>query len=265
MNVLENQSLIRKRLQEKMKKGEKSIATYLMLGYPDLKTSVNAMLELAKFDVDVIEIGFPFSDPIADGPIIQNAGNIALQHRVTIENLWETVRLLSTETKTLPLVMTYGNIPYQYGLENFSRHGLEAGLKGIILPDMPPKYFPPELQILNPIFLASPITNTKRLEELINKTSGFLYLVSHLGITGETTNLDNRLIQLIKEIKEIDNTLPKFLGFGIKDKDSVRKALNLGSDGIVIGSALIKTLNSKNNYSKLNLFMKEIMNELNNF
>lgn len=263
MNVLESQSLIRKRLQDNIQKGKKSIATYLMLGYPTLQTSVNAMLELAKFDVDIIEIGFPFSDPIADGPVIQHASTIALQQGVTIENLWDTVSRLSSETNALPLVMTYGNIPYQYGLEKFSKDGRQVGVKGLILPDVPPKYFPQELQALNPIFLASPLTNNNRLQELVNKTTGFLYLVSHLGITGETAQIDSRLIQLIKKIKEIDNTLPKLLGFGISDKYSVRNALNLGSDGIIIGSALIKTLSPKNDFSKLDLLMKEITDELN--
>lgn len=261
MNVLENNSLIRKRLQENMQSGKKSIATYLMLGYPDLQKSINAMLELTKFDVDIIEIGFPFSDPIADGPVIQHASNVALQQNVTIENLLDTVKMLS-ETNALPIVMTYGNIPYQYGLEKFCKDGVDAGVKGLILPDIPPKYFPQELHALNPIFLASPLTNINRLQELVNKTTGFLYLVSHLGITGETAQLDSRLIQLIKNIQEIDNTLPKLLGFGISDKKSVRNALNLGSDGIIIGSALIKTLGTQDNFSKLDRLMKEITDEL---
>ncbi len=264
MSILENQSLIRKRLHDNISKGKKSIATYLMLGYPDLQSSVNAMIELAKFDIDIIEIGFPFSDPIADGPIIQNASNIALQQGVTIENLWDAVRLITSETKALPLVMTYGNIPYQYGFEKFCRYGVEAGVQGIILPDVPPKYYPQQLQELNPIFLASPLTNATRLQELINKTKGFLYVVSHLGITGETAQLDDRLIQLIKKIKEIDNTLPKLLGFGISNKNSVRNALNLGFDGIIIGSALIKTLDVHDDFSKLHLLMEEITAELQN-
>ena len=259
MNVIATQSTIRKRLEENIQAGKKSIATYLMLGYPTLEISVNAMLELASFGVDIIEIGFPFSDPIADGPTIQHASNVALQQGITLKNLWDTVKIISSQTDSLPLVMTYGNIPFQYGFEKFCSQGIAAGLQGIILPDIPPKHFPDTLRGLQPIFLASPLTHEQRLHELIKQTTGFLYLVSHLGITGQVAETDARLRGLVEKIKIIDNNLPVLLGFGISDKKSVRNALNLGVDGIIVGSALINSLTNQTDFSKFHSVMDQIL------
>ena len=200
MNVIATQSTIRKRLEENIEEGKKSIATYLMLGYPTLDISVNDMIELAKSGVDIIEIGFPFSDPIADGPTIQHASNVALQHSISIKDLWNTAKIISSQTDSLPLVMTYGNIPFQYGFDKFCTQGIAAGLQGIILPDIPPKHFPDTLHGLHPIFLASPLTNEQRLHELIKNTTGFLYLVSHLGITGQVAEVDLRLRGLVDKV-----------------------------------------------------------------
>ena len=229
MQTSKNQSLIRKRLEENISLGKETLAAYLMLRYPNLETSVKAMLTLANLNVDIIEIYFPFSDPIADGQVIQEAGSVALHQGITINDLWDTAKLISEETNSIPLIMTYANIPFQYGFEKFCQKGLESGLQGVIIPDMPPKYFPDDLVDLHPIYLASPLTSDGRLQELVNSTSGFLYLISHLGITGEKSNLDTRLKSLVDKVKALEAELPVLLGFGISDDKSVKKCNENGS------------------------------------
>lgn len=251
MEVLNHYSLIRKRLEENIREGKKSMAAYLMLGYPDLKTSIKAMIELTDLGVDIIEIGFPFSDPTADGPVIQAAGATALKQGVTLDDLFNTVHLISKDTNSLPLVMTYGNIPFQYGFDKFIQKGVSSGLQGVIFPDIPPKHFPKELTPLKPIYLASPLTNDQRLEELVNSTTGFLYLVSHLGITGDRSLVDQRLVQLVSKVKKINSDIPVMLGFGISDQNGVTNAMKIGVDGIVVGSALIKAVGKDGNLQKL--------------
>lgn len=251
MEVVNNYSLIRKRLEENINEGKKSMAAYLMLGYPDLKTSTKAMIELTNLGVDIIEIGFPFSDPTADGPVIQAAGATALKKGVTLDDLWDVTNKISKETNSHPLVMTYGNIPFQYGFERFVQKGLSAGLQGVIFPDIPPKHFPKELNQLKPIYLASPLTNDQRLVELVNSTTGFLYLISHLGITGDKSLVDQRLVHLVSKVKKINSDVPVMLGFGISDDKGVANAMKIGVDGVIVGSALIKALGTEGNLQKL--------------
>lgn len=263
MQASEKQSLIRKKLEENINKGKKSLAAYLMLGYPDLETSRRAMIEVAKLGADIIEIGFPFSDPIADGPTIQEAASIALQQGITMNDLWDTAKMISEKTNAVPLVMTYANIPFQYGYEKFCSKALDSGIQGCIFPDMPPKYLPDELIDLHPIYLSSPLTSDSRLHELVNSTTGFLYLISHLGITGEQSNLDTRLTDLVRKVKEINSDLPVLLGFGISDEASVKRAMEMGVDGVIVGSALIKALGKDGDIQKLQALIQVLQKGLN--
>lgn len=258
MPIINANGTIRELLEKKIKSGVGGFAAYLMLGYPDYETSIESMVEAAKNGADIIEIGIPFSDPIADGPIIQHAGNVAIKNNVQPSDAWNAVREIRKRTKALPLIMTYANIPMQYGFDNFSKDAYQAGVRGIILPDMPPELYPTELESLDPIFLVSPLTISERLNLLIEKSRGFIYLVSNLGITGEQRSYDQRLIKLIDHIKKVDPNLPKLLGFGIHNKNSTKAALRIGMDGVIVGSALLESLGDNGNIPKMINLVKEI-------
>lgn len=253
-----NNGTIRELLEKKINSGIGGFAAYLMLGYPDYETSVESMIEAAKNGADIIEIGIPFSDPIADGPIIQHAGNLAIKNNTQPSDAWKAVREIKKRTKALPLVMTYANIPMQYGFDDFAKDAYQAGVRGIILPDVPPELFPEELESLDPIFLVSPLTQPERLDLLIKKSNGFIYLVSNLGITGEQRSYDRRLIGLIDYIKKVDPNIPKLLGFGIHDKESTNEALRFGMDGVIVGSALIKALGDNGDITKMTSLVQDI-------
>ncbi|MFX1252301.1 MAG: tryptophan synthase subunit alpha [Promethearchaeota archaeon] len=250
---------IRSLLKNRIQKERGALAAYLMLGYPEYETSVEAMIAVANEGADIIEIGIPFSDPIADGPIIQHAGNVAIANGIRPSDTWDAARHIRKRTKALPLIMTYVNIPMQYGFRKFAHDAYQAGVRGIILPDVPPELFPKELLLLNPIFLASPLTTPTRLKLLVNKTHSFLYVVSNLGITGEQRLFDSRICQLVENITQIDSTLPKLLGFGVHDHRSAKKALDYGTDGVVVGSALLQALGDDGNISNLINIVQDIL------
>lgn len=256
-NIVQNQKL-RESLNKRIKSGHKCFAAYLTLGYPNLETSIEAMVAVAKQGADIIEIGIPFSDPIADGPIIQYTGNYALQQGIKPYHTWEASSVIKKRTSALPVVMTYANIPFHYGYKQFAKDARKAEINGLILPDLPIEQYPLELEILDPIYLVSPLTKEERLHLLIESTGGFLYVISHLGITGEQQAYDTRLHFVIEKAKKINPLVPLLLGFGVHDKNSARKALNFGIDGIVVGSALLNTLGEKGDIEKLELLMQEI-------
>ncbi|MFX0093858.1 MAG: tryptophan synthase subunit alpha [Candidatus Hodarchaeota archaeon] len=260
-NVLKTDA-IRPLLRNRIQNGRGGFAAYLMLGYPDYETSVEAMIAVAKEGADIIEIGIPFSDPIADGPVIQHAGTIAIANGVHPADTWAAARTIRKRTKALPVVMTYANIPMQYGFARFAHDACQAGVRGIILPDVPPELFPEELLVLNPIFLASPLTIPNRLELLVNKTHGFLYIMSNLGITGEQRFYDPRIRYIVNHVNQMDSNLPKLLGFGVHDFKSAQNALACGMDGVIVGSALIQALGDGGDISLLSNVVRDIIRGL---
>ena len=258
MNSMVQNQKIRTLLQKRIESGHGCFAAYLTLGYPDLETSIEAMVASAKQGVDIIEIGVPFSDPIADGPIIQYTGNYALQQGNKPYHAWKASTEIRKRTSALPIIMTYANIPFHYGYSKFAKKARESGICGLILPDLPLEYYPLELEMLEPIYLVSTLTKKERLRLLAEATNGFLYLISHLGITGEQQAYDTRLRSIIEESKKIDPSLPVLLGFGVHDEKSARNALDLGTDGIIVGSALLKTLGNNGDIGKLEELVHDI-------
>jgi tryptophan synthase alpha chain len=231
------------RFAELKKQDRAAFITFLMAGDPDPATSLDILKALPKAGADVIEIGMPFTDPMADGPAIQAAGLRALKAGMTLKKTLAMVRAFRTGDATTPLVlMGYYNPIYIYGVEKFLADAKSAGVDGLIVVDLPPEEdeelcLPALKAGLNFIRLATPTTDDKRLPAVLTNTSGFVYYVSITGITGSAAPDPGKVSGAVTRIKR-HTGLPVCVGFGVRTGDQAR-AIAEGADGVVVGSVLV--------------------------
>ena len=197
-------SRIKNKFSELNQKNEKALIAYIMVGYPNEKSTISAINGLIKGGADIIELGFPFSDPIADGPVIQNASNISLNKGAKIEKFFQIIKKIRKKTDIPLILMTYTNILYSKGYNKFMQKAKNSGIDGLILPDMAieesKKYLSAARKNkLDTIFLISPNTSTERINKILKATTGFLYLVSMFGTTGMQTKIQNYTVEAIKK------------------------------------------------------------------
>lgn len=234
------------RFAELKKAGRSAFVTYVMAGDPDLTTSLNIVKALPKAGADVIELGIPFTDPMADGPSIQAAGLRALKNGMTLSKTLELVRGFRKDDDVTPLVlMGYYNPIYIYGVDRFLADAKTAGVDGLIIVDLPPEEddelcIPALKAGLNFIRLATPTTDDKRLPAVLANTSGFVYYVSIAGITGAAAADANAVGEAVVRIKRYTK-LPICVGFGIRTPEAAR-AIAEKADGSVVGTALVDAL-----------------------
>jgi tryptophan synthase alpha chain len=234
------------RFAELAKQGRSAFVTFLMAGDPDPKTSLDILKALPKAGADVIEIGMPFTDPMADGPSIQAAGLRALKAGMTLKKTLEMVRGFRKDDNTTPLVlMGYYNPIYIYGVDKFLVDAKAAGVDGLIIVDLPPEEdtelcIPAMKAGLNFIRLATPTTDDKRLPAVLANTSGFVYYVSITGITGSASADTNAVGEAVARIKR-HTKLPVCVGFGIRTPNAAR-AIAENANGAVVGTALVDAL-----------------------
>lgn len=237
---------IDRRFAELKTEGRAALVTFLVAGDPDAETSLAILNALPRAGADVIELGMPFTDPMADGPAIQAAGQRALKAGQTMRKTLDMVRAFRKSDDTTPIVlMGYYNPIYIYGVEKFLADAKPAGIDGLIVVDLPPEEDSelclPALQAgLNFIRLATPTTDDKRLPAVLANTSGFVYYVSITGITGMATPDTGKVNAAVARIKR-HTRLPVAVGFGVKTAEHAR-AIAEGADGVVVGSALIDAL-----------------------
>jgi tryptophan synthase alpha chain len=228
------------------KEGRAALVTFTMAGDPDYATSVAILKALPKAGADVIELGMPFTDPMADGPAIQAAGLRALKAGQTLAKTLAAVREFRNGDDTTPLVlMGYYNPIYIYGVVRFLADAKAAGVDGLIVVDLPPEEdselcLPAMKADINFIRLATPTTDDKRLPVVLTNTSGFVYYVSITGITGAAAPDTAKVTAAVARIKR-HTTLPVCVGFGVRTADHAR-AIAAGADGVVVGSALVEAL-----------------------
>lgn len=221
-----------------------ALITYLTAGYPSLEVSPSLVLALQAGGADLIELGIPFSDPVADGPTIQKASYQALQAGVTPEACLDLVKVLREAGLCVPLLlMGYYNPILAYGIERFVSRCAQVGVDGLIVPDLPPEEAKPlreacQRRGLAMVFLVAPTTRPERMAYIAAQTSGFLYVVSRLGTTGGDHTPDAALEQLLKATKNVAQT-PVAVGFGVSRPEVAHHLAHL-ADGVIVGSAIVE-------------------------
>ena len=211
------------------KKTGKIINVYCTAGYPELESTMNVMRALQANGVDLIELGMPYSDPLADGPVIQASSSRALNNGMTISKLFEQLKDFRKEIKTPVVLMGYLNPLLQYGFEKFCAKAAEVGIDGLIIPDIPIYEYETEYKNivkkygLDFIFLVTPETSEERIKKLDELSSGFLYAVSSSSITGSDKNF-SEVETYLQRLKKMNLKNPVLVGFGIKDKSTFETA-----------------------------------------
>ncbi|ETN96901.1 tryptophan synthase subunit alpha [Zhouia amylolytica] len=238
------------RIHKKLEEDKKLLSIYFTAGYPDLEDTVPIIERLQNNGVDMIEIGLPFSDPLADGPTIQESSTKALKNGMTTKKLFEQLKDIR-ETVHIPLIiMGYFNPMMQYGVEAFCAKCAEIGIDGLIIPDLPVDVYEEEYKTLfekyglSNVFLITPQTSDERIRFIDSVSDGFIYMVSSASVTGAKNTFGNVQTQYFERVDQLQLKNPQIVGFGISNKDTFNAATKLAK-GAIIGSAFIKTLNSK--------------------
>ncbi len=233
------------------KKSEEILNIYFTAGYPQLNDTATIITELEKSGVDLIEVGIPYSDPLADGPTIQASGCQALENGFTLKILFEQIAEVRKTANVPIILMGYVNQMMQYGVTEFVEKCAEVGVDGLIIPDLPPKVFDEEYKELfeknnlSFTFLITPQTSDERIRLLDGLTTGFLYVVSSASITGAKTGISDTQIKYFEHINEEGLIKsPKLIGFGISDNETFMTASRY-ANGAIIGSGFIKMLANK--------------------
>lgn len=231
------------RSAKKTRKG--ALVGYLPVGFPDLDTSVAAAVAMAQEGVDVIEFGVPYSDPVMDGLVIQQATAEALEQGFTISDVFEAVRRVRAEVDVPVLVMTYFNPVLQYGVDRFARDLASAGGAGLITPDITPDAAAEWISVseqygLDRVFLAAPTSSDERLAMIASESRGFVYTVSTMGITGERDSLDQAARELTGRLREAGAPLA-CVGIGISTAEHVATTLEY-ADGAIVGTVFVRAL-----------------------
>ncbi|MEW6661389.1 MAG: tryptophan synthase subunit alpha [Bacillota bacterium] len=226
-------------------KGQKALIPYVSCGDPSLEFTEKLVLKLADAGADIIELGIPYSDPVADGPTIQKAAQRALAGGISLEKIFGLVASLRERIQTPLILMTYFNPIYRYGLEKFVFRALQARVDGIIVPDLPPEEAGTLKEITNSanmdlIFLVAPTSTDHRMKKIGVLASGFIYCVSVTGVTGSRENIASGLDTFLKRVRS-HTDLPLAVGFGISSPETARQAAQV-ADGVIVGSSIIELI-----------------------
>jgi len=240
------------------KEKSKAFITYITAGYPSLSTTERIVLELEKQGVDIIEIGMPFSDPMADGLTIQKSSEESLRKGTTLRKVLTVVKNIRKKSQIPIVLMSYLNPVYRYGIKRFVKNAVRCGVDGAIFPDLPPEEASEfekasRTKDFYIIFLASPTSTSERIKVIARHSKGFIYYVSLMGVTGARDYLAPNISRNIKKIKRITDK-PICVGFGISDERQAR-IISRVADGVIVGSAVINIISK---YEKKNILVKVV-------
>ncbi|MCH7413544.1 tryptophan synthase subunit alpha [Belliella sp. R4-6] len=246
-------------------KKERALSIYFTAGFPALEDTLPTMQAIEEAGADIIEIGVPYSDPIADGPTIQDSNMIALENGMSLKKLFEQIKDMR-QTVSIPVVlMGYLNPIIQYGMEAFLQKCKEVGVDGLILPDLPMQQYLDEFKEmfdqygLSNTFLISPQTSESRIREIDENSNGFIYMVSSHSITGAKTGISEEQISYFKRVQDMNLKNPRLIGFGISDAETFTTASKYGN-GAIIGSAFIKVVkDSKNLNADIKSYIQSVI------
>lgn len=247
-------------------KRENLLTVYFTAGYPKLDDTETIICSLAESGANIIEIGIPYSDPLADGPVIQESGMAAIDNGMTLQVLFNQLTDIRTKTQVPLILMGYFNQLLQYGVDKFLDDCVKVGIDGLIIPDLPlmeyEQFYKDKLtdRNISISFLITPQTEESRIHKVDALSTGFIYVVSDSSITGMKTGISSQQISYFERIKSLQLSTPQLIGFGISDRESYLTASKY-ANGAIIGSAFIKHLKGKNEVDKatsdfINLILK---------
>nr|MBC7611429.1 tryptophan synthase subunit alpha [Pseudopedobacter sp.] len=246
------------------KKKNDILSIYFTAGYPEIGATLKIAEALEKAGADFLEIGFPYSDPLADGPVIQHSSQVAIENGMTLKVLFEQLKDLRSRVSIPILLMGYANPMIQYGVSNFCKVAAEVGMDGVIVPDLP-LYEYEELYKndfidngLSNIFLVTPQTSEERIRKIDSLSNGFIYLLSSSSTTGKDLNVSKEIGDYYNRVKAMHLKNPLIIGFGISDHQSFSRA-NQYANGAIVGTAFVKELGDPENYlSHIPEFIRKI-------
>jgi tryptophan synthase alpha chain len=244
-------------------KKDNLLSIYFTAGYPELNTTVAIAEALEKAGVDFLEIGFPYSDPVADGPTVQHSSEKALENGMTLNQLFEELKDMRKRVSIPILLMGYVNPMVQYGIERFCKKAAEVGVDGVIVPDLPmyeyealyAKYF--KDNGLSNIFLVTPQTSEERIRKIDTLSNSFIYLLSSSTITGKGLELSNTIEDYYKRVRAMQLKNPAIIGFGITNNETFTKACEYAR-GAIVGSAFVRLLGTENYLKRIPEFIRSI-------
>lgn len=251
------------RIDQVFKDKRDILNVYFTAGYPQLDDTLRIAKALELAGADMLEIGMPFSDPVADGPTIQESSQQALNNGMTIQKLFDQLEDMRKEVSVPVLLMGYLNPVLQYGIERFCDKCNEVGVDGLIIPDLPMSEYLEHYSSsfknngIHNIFLISPNTLEDRIREIDEKSSGFIYVVSSSSITGAKSGVQDGQVEYYRRIQSMKLSNPRLIGFGISDHDTFRNACTY-ADGGIIGSAFINQLKKNSSQKAIEAFVKSI-------
>ena len=250
------------RINQKLKEDKKLLSIYFTAGYPNIDDTVSIIQNLEKSGVDMIEIGLPFSDPLADGPTIQASSTQALKNGMTSELLFNQLKDIRTSVSIPLIIMGYFNPILQYGVEAFCKKCQDIGIDGLIIPDLPVDVYNDQYKetfekfgLIN-VFLITPQTSVERIEFIDSISNGFIYMVSSASVTGSSSGFGDVQTNYFKRIAEMNLKNPQIVGFGISDNETFSQATKFAK-GAIIGSAFIKYV-TNNSIDHIDRFITRI-------
>jgi tryptophan synthase alpha chain len=225
---------------------ECALIPFITAGDPDLKTTAQALRVLDQSGADIIELGVPYSDPLADGPTIQAAATRALQRGVRLDDVLEMVKDVSPDLKAPLILFNYYNPILNRGIESFLKQIYGAGVQGLVVPDLPleeaESLLKPAAEIgIEVVLLVAPTSPKERIEAIAHQSQGFIYLVSVTGVTGMRTQLESRVQDILQQMRTVTDK-PIGVGFGISQPEQAKQVKNWGADAVIVGSAFVKRL-----------------------
>lgn len=249
------------RIEKKLKEEKKILSIYFTAGFPNLNDTQKIISILEKYNVDLIEVGIPFSDPLADGETIQKSSKKAIENGMTINTLFYQLKDLRNKVKIPVILMGYLNPIMQFGIEKFCVKSKEIGIDGLIIPDLPVEIYIEEYKslfnknnLLN-IFLITPETSEERIKLIDKNSKGFIYMVSSSSITGSKKNLEDNSFKYFDKISNMNLNNPSIVGFGISNRETYEKVIEK-SKGAIIGSAFINFI-EQNGIKHIGKFIKK--------
>ncbi|MCF6295814.1 MAG: tryptophan synthase subunit alpha [Flavobacteriaceae bacterium] len=250
------------RINKKLKENKKLLSIYFTAGYPNLEDTTTIIQNLEQSGVDMIEVGLPFSDPLADGPTIQASSTQALKNGMTTNLLFEQLKEIRNTVNIPLLIMGYFNPILQYGVEDFCKKCNEVGIDGLIIPDLPVDVYNEQYKatfekhgLIN-VFLITPQTSLERINFIDSISNGFIYMVSSASVTGSQSGFGKEQTNYFKRIADMNLNNPQIVGFGISNNETFKQATQ-HTKGAIIGSAFIKHL-SNEGVNRIDSFVKSI-------